>query len=138
MAQHGDLAVLHDVAYKGVAAARDDQINPFVLAEHFLDVLAGMQQRAPTIRQAARLCRGNDQIGQRLVGPGSLAPALEQHRVAAFEAERGDLHQRVRPAFKNDAHHPDGTAGAVQVQPRRKLLGILHLPKRVGQRGQGT
>ena len=137
MSQHRNFAVLHDVAHKGVAAAWNNQIYPFMLAQHFLHILAGMQEGTPAIRQATLPGCPDNQISQRLIGPRGLASALEEYGVSAFKAQRGNLHQRVRPAFKNDAHHSDGTAHTVQVQTWRKLLGILYLPQRVRQQGQG-
>ena len=52
MTEHGNFAVLHDIAHKRIASARNDQINQIVLLEHFLNILARMQQRTPAFGKA--------------------------------------------------------------------------------------
>ena len=59
-------------------------------------ILPGLQEMAPALGYARFLRAFDNGVIQRLVGSAhGLAPALEEHGVAGFQAERRDLHQRV-------------------------------------------
>ena len=81
--------------------------------QHFLHILPGVQKTAPAVRQAAGFGSTKNHRSQQFVGAQRLTASLEQNGVAAFQAEGGNLNQRVGPAFKNDADHADGTADPV-------------------------
>ena len=120
--QHGNAAVVHDIADELLAAAGDDEVDERVLLQHGGDVLAGMQQlreirRKPDIRR-----RLPERITQGGVRPLRLAPALEQHGIAALERQRRNLHQRIRPALENHADDPNRAGHAVHFQPRRDFV----------------
>ena len=134
--QHRNVAVFHDVAHKGIGAARNDEVDVLVHFEHDGDVLARGQQAAPAVRHPRRNARVAQDIEQRLVGAHRLAPALEQHRVAALEAQAADLNQRVRPRFKDHADHADGAADAREHQPVSQLGAQLLPPDGILHRGK--
>ena len=50
--KHRNLTVLHDITDEGVASPGNDQIDQFMQLQHFLHILPGVQQTAPTVRQA--------------------------------------------------------------------------------------
>ena len=52
MTKHGNLTVLHDITDEGVASTGNNQVNQFVQLQHFLHIFPGVQQTAPTVRQA--------------------------------------------------------------------------------------
>ena len=141
VAQHRDARIVHDVAHKCIGTARDDQIDLLVEAEHLAHILARGQQSRPARGQARRLA-GRLQHGvKRRIGVQRLAPALEQHGVAALHAQAGDLHQRVRPGLEDHADHADGAAHAREDQPVRQLRaqllmadGVLHRRQRAQAR----
>ena len=136
VAHHGDGGVLHDVLDKGVAAPGDDQVDGFILGQHIVHVVAGFQQRGPAGGQQAlyALLHG---FHQGAVGAQGFAAALEQRRVAAFQAQPRDLHQCVGAGLEHHADHPDGAGDAVQIQPRRQLPAERDFAQRIGQGDQG-
>ena len=141
VAQHGDAAVVHDVAHKAVRAARDDEVDVLVHGQHRADLLARGQQARPALGHAGGLAGLLHHVKERTVGAHRLAAALEEHRVAALEAQSGDLHQRVRAGFKDHADHADRAAHAGEHKPLRQLRaqllvpdGVLHLRQRAQAR----
>ena len=141
VAQHRDARVVHDVAHKGVGAARDDEVDVLVEREHLAHVLARGQQPRPAHGQARSLAGLLQHGVKRRIGVHRLAPALEQHGVAALHAQPGNLHQRVRPGLEDDADHADGAAHAGEDQPVRQLRaqllaadGVLHRRQRAQAR----
>ena len=134
--QHRDVAVLHDVAHKGVGAARNDEVDVLVHFEHDGDVLARGQQATPAVRHPRRDARVAQDIEQRLVGAHRFASALEQHRVAALEAQAANLNQCVRTRFKDHADHADGAADAREHQTVGQLGAQLLPPDGILHRGK--
>ena len=131
--QHGNAAVVHDVADELLAAAGDDEVDERVLLQHGGDVLAGMQQlreihRKPDIRR-----RFPERITQGGVRPLRLATALEQHGIAALERQRRNLYQRIRAALENHADDPNRAGHAVHFQPRRDFVRHRRRADGVGQ-----
>ena len=72
----------------------------------------------------------------RPVATQRLPAALEQHGVAALEAQPADLDQRVGPRFKDHADHADGAADARKHQPVGQFGAQLLLPDGIVHRGQ--
>ena len=134
--QHRNAAVFHDVTHKSVRAARDDEVDILVHFEHDGNILARGQQAAPAVRQARGDARVVHDIKQRFIGMQRLPAALEQHGVAALEAQPADLDQRVGPRFKDHADHADGAADARKHQPVGQFGAQLLLPDGIVHRGQ--
>ncbi len=116
VAEDGYVRIAHDVADEFVGAAGDDQVDVFVLGEHFGDVLARLQELEPTGGQAGPVGGFGDYRGEDAVGFGRFAAAFEQDGVAAFETERGDLHECVRAGFEDDADDADGAGDFVEFE----------------------
>ena len=138
MPQHGNAAVVHDVADEGVAATGDNQVDERILLEHGGHVLPAFHQLGEIRRESDAFCCCAKSVAQGGVGVPGLAPALEQHGVAALEGQGGNLHQRVRATLEDHADHADGAGNPVQLHPLGQLTGKGGLPDGVGQLRQGT
>lgn len=106
--QHGDSAVLHDIADERIRAARNDEVDFSVHAKHNAHILARRQQAAPALRQTAPDARIAQNAEEHLIGVQRFPTALEQDSIAALEAQTANLNQCVRTRFKDDADHADG------------------------------
>ena len=72
-------------------------------------------------------------LKQRLVGAKRLRTALKDGAVAAFDAERRNLDEGIRPSLEDDADHADGAALAHEREALVKLATQEHAPDRVRQ-----
>ena len=120
MAHHRNPRIVHNVAHELIGTPGDDEADIVVLSQHIGHVLPGFHEPGPVLRYALRCRSAINGIEQRTVGKPSLPAALEQHGVAGLQAQAGNLHQRIRAAFK---YHCDYANGA----------GLPHQPKAVVQ-----
>ena len=114
--QNRDARVVHNMPDKIIGSARDQQIDILVHGEQLADLGACFQQSDPTVRHTRRLTGFVDDVRQDPVGLPCFRAALQKDGVAAFQAESGNLHERIRPRFKNHANHTDRAADPIQVE----------------------
>jgi hypothetical protein len=139
----GNAARLVDEADQSLAAARDDEIDRFVLFEQFGDGVAvgGGNQRNGGFGQAFRGERFVQRVGDGVVGVKRLGAAAQDDRVAGFEAEARRVGGHVGPRLvdhgdhaEGHAHPPDLDAAGPRAHVRPLADGIVErgdLPQRV-------
>ena len=121
---------------KALAAARHDHVERSAQPlQHLADRLAGGEGRAGDrgFRQAG-FDEAGDQAGvNRGGGMEAIGAAAQNHRIAAFEAERARIRRHVRPAFVDHADDAERRRDTLDPQPVRPLESRQHAPDRIGQ-----
>ena len=125
--------MVHDVAHELVRAAWNEQVNGLVACQQLAYFLACLNLVQATLGKTGLDGRSIDYLKQGSVGTHRLATTLEQSAVAAFEAERGDLHERVGACLKDDANDADGAGLAHEHELLVELAAQLDSTDGVGQ-----
>ena len=133
MTHHRDARGILDGAHQLVAAARDDQVDQVVEGEQGLDFGARLGQVQGIGQRRILAQRRIDGGEQRGIGAARLRAALEDGGVARFQAQGGDLHQRVRARLEYDAQHPDRHRDPGQHEVVVEAPPPLDLADRIGQ-----
>ena len=134
VAEHGDAAVLGDVADKFVRSARHDQVDFFVQRQDLRHILARMNQDNGIGRNIGeRRQRVAPDRNEHGVGFGCFRAALEAHRVARLQCQGRNLRNDVRARLEHHAH--DAQRARLLVQ--HEIVVQLHRRKapvqRIGQ-----
>ena len=125
--------MVHDVAHELVRPARNQQVHVLVAAQQLVDLAVKLRLQEAA-RGKPRLNHGRVyHVKQHAVGVGGLAPALQHGAVAALDAQRANLHQRVRPRLEDHAYHANGARHAPELQPLVKLSVEKDPAHRVGK-----
>ena len=133
MAHDRNLGVVHDVAHEGVGSSGDEKVHESEAVEEEGDVLARLDLVEATLGKAGVDGRRMDDLEEGLVGMEGLRTALEDGAVAALDAERRDLHERVGASLEDDADDADGAALAHEREPLVELAAQEHATHWVGQ-----
>ena len=135
MAQHRNAGVVLDEAHQFVASPGNDQVHEAIETQQGQAFLTGGEQsqgigRHRTGRQAC--LQG---IHHSLIGAASLTAPFQQSTVARTDRQRGDLHHRIRPGFKDHTHHPERNGDPFQHQALIQLPMQLTTTQRVTEAG---
>ena len=133
---HRDARGILDGAHQLVAAARDDQVDQVVEGEQGLDFGARLGQVQGIGQRRILAQRRIDGGEQRRIGVARLRAALEDGGIARFQAQGGDLHQRVRARLEYDAQDPDRHRDPGQHEVVVEAPPPLDLADRIGQLDQ--
>src|SRR5690606_17776837 len=122
---------------EALAAARDDDVDPFRVGDHFAHggAVGGVHDLHGVRRQPGGFQAGLDDGAQGAVGMEGLAAAAPDGGVAGSEAQGGGGDGHVRPGFVDDADHAQGHAHAGHAHAVGPGGGFAEAADRVGHGG---
>jgi hypothetical protein len=134
MAEHGDAAVLHDVADEGIRAAGHDKVDVLVQGENLGYVFARVNQDhrvdGNVRERGKRIAPDRDERGVRF---GGFRAALQAHRISRFQSQRRNLGHDVRARLEYDADNAERAGFLVQDEVVVQFRGCKPAVQRIGQ-----